>query len=84
MEFKITVTSKFKGPIDQYLINLKNADKTTPGDAEMHILRTFYGVDIIFHAEGYDQSSYAALSSHAYHILETVKVPSGADVVGWF
>ena len=84
MEFKIVVSSRHKGPIDQYIANLKNIDRVAPGVSEMHILRNFDGVDIIFHAKGYDPEVYAELKKHVCYIVKAVRVPAGAEVVGMF
>ncbi|APU01855.1 hypothetical protein [Aeromonas phage L9-6] len=84
MEFKIIVKSSAKGPVDQYIANLKNAGRVGPGESEMHILRNFEGVDIVFHAEGYNHDLYAELKRHVCYIVNTVKTPTGASVIGWF
>lgn len=84
MEFKIVVTSKHIGPIDQYIANLKNVGRVSPGECEMHILRNADGVDIIFHAEGYNPELYAELKRHVCYITRTVSIPVGAEVMGMF
>lgn len=82
MEFKIIVSSRHTGPVDRYIMDLKNIDRVCPGGCEMHILRTTSGADIIFHADGYDPELYNEVHRHAHYILNTVKVPAGAHVVG--
>lgn len=82
MEFKIIVSSRHSGPIDRYITNLKNIGRTYPVGCEMHILRTADGVDIIFHAEGYNPELYKEVHRYVHYVLNTVMVPPGAHVVG--
>lgn len=84
MEFKIIVLSRHKGPIDQYIADLQNIDRVSPGAAEMHILRNFDGVDIVFHAEGYDPEVYSELKRHVSYIMKAVRIPPGAEAMGMF
>ena len=48
----------------------------------MHILRTTSGADIIFHADGYDPELYNEVHRHVHYILNAIRVPAGARVVG--
>lgn len=84
MEFKIVVNSNYKGPIDQYINNLRDVNKVLPDGSEMHILRNADGVDIIFYAAGYEPELYAKLKSHASYVIGMIPVPHGAQVTGMF
>ncbi|UOX40438.1 hypothetical protein UGMREWDR_CDS0123 [Aeromonas phage GomatiRiver_11] len=82
MEFKIIVRSRAKGSIDQYISNVK-ASIAPPAGVNVHYLRHTDGMDIIYHADGYEPNLYAEIQRHVAYILNTVRVPTGADVMGW-
>ncbi|QBX32739.1 hypothetical protein Asfd1_113 [Aeromonas phage Asfd_1] len=82
MEFKIIVRSREERAIERYISDVKRL-RSVPNGAEMHMLRNFDGVDIVFYAEGYDPELYAALKRHCVYIANTVRTPGDVDYVGW-